>query len=190
MSEELNAFQETVDHIHLVQRLLLSAQIELSRRLLTHDQTKLRSPEREMFAKHTSKLRGLIYGSEEYKEQLNEMRLEALGHHYEHNRHHPEFFQEGVEGMNLFDVLEMLIDWMAAVKRHNDGDIRKSIEINKERFGINEQLVQIIRNTVPWIEDEFCELKTQKDIAFLRGNQRTNQPERKKEVTLEIKLEN
>ena len=46
------------------------------------------------------------------------------------------------------DVVEMLCDWMVAVKRHEDGDIYKSIEINKERFGLSDQLVQILKNTV------------------------------------------
>jgi hypothetical protein len=42
----------------------------------------------------------------------------------------------------------MLFDWKAATERHADGDIRKSIEINKERFKISEQLCDIFRNTV------------------------------------------
>jgi hypothetical protein len=69
-----------------------------------------------------------------------------------------------VNGMNLFDVLEMFIDWYAASQRHDDGDINKSIEINKERFSLSPQLVEIFKNTVPWIKDEFANLKTQKDI--------------------------
>jgi len=50
--------------------------------------------------------------------------------------------------MNLIDVIEMLCDWAAATKRHNDGDIVSSIETNKARFGINDQLAQILLNTV------------------------------------------
>jgi hypothetical protein len=66
--------------------------------------------------------------------------------------------------MNLFDILEMLIDWCAACKRHADGDIEKSIEINTKRFNLSPQLVNIIKNTVPCLEDKFKDLKTQKDI--------------------------
>jgi hypothetical protein len=69
-----------------------------------------------------------------------------------------------VNGMNLFDVLEMFIDWYAACQRHDDGDINKSIEINTERFSLSPQLVEIFKNTVPWIKDEFANLETQKDI--------------------------
>jgi hypothetical protein len=49
--------------------------------------------------------------------------------------------------MNLVDLVEMLCDWKASSTRHNDGNIRKSIEINAERFGINQQLVKILENT-------------------------------------------
>lgn len=164
-----DALRKTYDHIDTVMRLLASAQIELMRRQFTHDRSKLASPEWEMFEKVTHKLRGMTYGSDEYKAQLAEMREGPLGHHYEHNRHHPEFFKNGIEGMNLFDILEMFIDWMAATKRHADGDIYKSIEINTERFGLSPQLVEIFKNTVPWIEDEFDGLYTQKDIAKIRG---------------------
>jgi hypothetical protein len=67
--------------------------------------------------------------------------------------------------MNLFDLLEMFIDWNAAVKRHDDGDINKSIEINTKRFNLSPQIVQILENTIPWIKDNFEDLKTQKDLA-------------------------
>ncbi len=53
-----------------------------------------------------------------------------------------------INGMDLFDIMEMLMDWKAATERHNDGDIFKSISINKERFKMSEQLCQIYRNTV------------------------------------------
>lgn len=69
-----------------------------------------------------------------------------------------------INGMNLFDLIEMFIDWCAACQRHADGDINKSIEINKDRFAMSPQLVQIFKNTVPWVSDEFEGLSTQRDI--------------------------
>lgn len=44
-------------------------------------------------------------------------------------------------------LVEMFFDWKAASERHADGDIFKSIEINKERFGLSEQLAEILKNT-------------------------------------------
>ena len=49
--------------------------------------------------------------------------------------------------MDLFDVLELFIDWKAAGERHGNGNIYKSIEINKERFKMSDQLVDIFTNT-------------------------------------------
>jgi len=72
-----------------------------------------------------------------------------------------------VNNMNLFDVIEMLVDWICAVARHRDGDIYRSIEINTERFSLSPQLVQIFKNTVPLLKNEFSELKTQKDLCEL-----------------------
>jgi hypothetical protein len=52
-----------------------------------------------------------------------------------------------VNNMNLIDVLEMFLDWLASSKRHDDGDILRSIEINQKRFSMDDQLAQIFRNT-------------------------------------------
>lgn len=57
----------------------------------------------------------------------------------------------GINGMNLIDLLEMVIDWKCSGMRHNNGDLLRSIEINKERFGMSDQLAQIFKNTAEWI---------------------------------------
>ena len=57
--------------------------------------------------------------------------------------------EASVNNMSLFDVLEMLMDWKAATERMKDGgDIRRSLEINTERFKLSPQLVNILRNTI------------------------------------------
>lgn len=56
--------------------------------------------------------------------------------------------EASVNGMSLFDLLEMLVDWKAASERMKDGgDIWRSIEINTGRFNLSPQLVSILRNT-------------------------------------------
>lgn len=144
---------DTWRHIHRVRQLLNRCVRELLKRGEEHDQSKLESPEVEAFAEHGPALSGLTYGSEEYKAHLEAMRP-ALEHHYANNRHHPEFHERGVNGMNLVDVLEMLCDWKAASERHDDGSLRRSIEINAERFGIEPQLVEILRNTADLLDGE------------------------------------
>jgi hypothetical protein len=155
---------ETCEHIMNIQRILMSFIQDLQNRLLTHDQSKLRDPELETFVKYTPKLKGSTYGSEEYKTFLKEMKP-ALDHHYAHNRHHPEHYTEGIEGMNLLDLVEMIVDWKAATMRHADGNIRKSLEINKERFGISPQLLKILNNTVDYLDRSHIDFNptTQRD---------------------------
>ena len=114
-----------------------------------HDQSKLQSPEKEIFDEYTPKLATTTYGSEEYKTHLEEMKV-ALKHHYSKNRHHPEHHPNGIHDMNLVDLIEMLCDWKAATMRHNDGDIMKSIELNQERFGYDDGVKQLMINTVKY----------------------------------------
>lgn len=85
---------ETLKHIELVMQLLATVQHEVFRRMFSHDRSKLESPEMEMFEQFTDRLAGLTYGSDDYKQCLEEMKQSALGHHYENNRHHPEFFEQ------------------------------------------------------------------------------------------------
>lgn len=57
--------------------------------------------------------------------------------------------EASVNGMSLFDVMEMLMDWKAATERmKNGGDIRRSLEINTDRFKLSPQLAGILRNTI------------------------------------------
>lgn len=47
----------------------------------------------------------------------------------------------------LIDLVEMFCDWKASSQRQADGDIYKSIEINKKRFLMSRDLVRIFENT-------------------------------------------
>lgn len=116
-------------------------------RSINHDNSKLSEDEKPIFDKVTPALKTLTYGSDEYKEQLKKMNV-ALKNHYTMNSHHPEHFVNGINGMSLVDVVEMICDWVAASERHDDGDIFKSIEINQERFGYSDDLKNILINTV------------------------------------------
>jgi hypothetical protein len=147
----IDSAPDTYKHIQTVQRFMRRMIESLLFRSEVHDQSKLVSPEKEAFDEITPKLAGLTYGSDEYRATLRDMKP-AIQHHYENNSHHPEYYPNGVRGMSLLDLVEMLCDWKAATLRHNDGDIRKSIEINQERFGYSDELKQILLNTLPTIE--------------------------------------
>ena len=138
---------ETRKHIARVQALLHLVVKQLLDRADKHDASKLLEPEAETFDAVTSQLADLKYGTDEYKACLEEMKP-CLDHHYAKNRHHPQHFPDGVEGVTLIDIVEMLVDWKASSERQNDGNILKSIEHNRGRFSIDHQLSQILRNTV------------------------------------------
>ncbi|HDZ13539.1 hypothetical protein LCGC14_1273470 [marine sediment metagenome] len=172
---------ETLKHIEEVKKQIDIVVVALQDRAAKHDASKLESPEREIFDKYTPKLKGTTYGSEEYKQCLAGMKT-ALDHHYASNRHHPEhfvyhecngcferYYQEvnicnicgysqftdrpDIAQMNLIDLVEMFCDWKAATLRHTDGDIKKSIAINKKRFEISDELTAILLNTVEILND-------------------------------------
>lgn len=143
---------KTMRHIEAVRNYLVTCVNIILDRSIYHDQSKLGSPEVEIFEEYTPKLRDCTYGSEEYGSYLKEMKI-ALDHHYCNNRHHPEYHAYGIDSMNLFDILEMLIDWKAASMRHNDGDIHKSIQINKKRFEFSDEFAGMLSRTIDAIEE-------------------------------------
>ena len=148
---QYDSTKDTLEHISRVREYLIDAAAELMFRAKEHDKSKLGEVEKPIFDRMTPKLAKLTYGSEEYKEALKELGV-ALGHHYKNNSHHPEHYEDGINGMNLFDIIEMFFDWKAASERHDNGDIYKSFEINKERFGMSSQLLGIFINTANLLE--------------------------------------
>lgn len=141
---------DTLLHIKRVSELLTKACQELITRANKHDDSKLVSPEKELFDELTPILSGLTYNSQEYKDSLAKLQP-ALQHHYAKNSHHPEHYPNGIDGMNLFDVIEMFFDWKAASERHANGNIVHSITQNRERFKMSDQLTNIFRNTVTYL---------------------------------------
>lgn len=137
---------ETRRHIGRVRALLGDAAGELLWRGRLHDRSKLEPPEKEAFDRVTPLLEQTTYGSSAYRELLDEIRP-ALDHHYEANAsHHPEGNPDGIHGMSLMDLTELLCDWKAASERGNGGDIGRSIELNADRFGYGPELETLLRN--------------------------------------------
>lgn len=144
---------DTMRHMERVRNLLNLFVRDLLRRGEEHDQSKLESPEVEMFTEFTPKLAASTYGSAEY-EGFRKAMGPALAHHYANNSHHPEHWKNGVDDMTLLDVIEMLADWKAASERHNNGNILTSIEKNADRFQLSPQLVKILENTAKMFNQE------------------------------------
>jgi hypothetical protein len=137
---------DTLTHIRKVSENLNNFSIDLLKRANVHDESKLHSPEKELFDELTPRLANLTYGSDEYNANLKDLQV-ALDHHYTNNSHHPQYYTNGVDGMTLMDLVEMYCDWKAAVERTKNGNFQKSLEVNEKRFTLAPQLVQIFKNT-------------------------------------------
>lgn len=156
-SQIYDCSKDTLLHIKRVSSLISVFMIEMLERANIHDSSKLREPEKSYFDKYTPYLKDSKYGSEEYNDFLKKLKP-ALDHHYSRNSHHPEHYKNGIDGMNLFDIIEMFVDWIAANERHskeNKVDIIESINYNKKRFNMSEQLSNIFKNTVTFMRERF-----------------------------------
>lgn len=156
-----DVMRETVKHVRRVGNLMLDVVERLQRRAMAHDDSKFSPEEFDAFAAETPTLRGLTYGSDEYKAALARLGP-ALEAHYYANRHHPEYFAMEATGafypdqvangqailhMDLLDLIEMLADWKAATERHANGSLRKSIEQNAARFGYDDRMRSLLIQT-------------------------------------------
>jgi hypothetical protein len=91
--KEINScIKETKEHINLVAEFMNKISKELIERTKLHDLSKLEEPELKYFTKYTPMLKQLTYGSKEYQQSLDQLKI-ALDHHYADNKHHPEHFE-------------------------------------------------------------------------------------------------
>lgn len=141
-----DVIRSTAAHIRRVGELLTDCTANLNRRAVVHDASKWSPEEWPAFEAATPQLAGITYGSEEYKAALRSIGP-AIKHHNAANSHHPEHHTDGIDGMTLLDLIEMMCDWKAATERHDNGSIARSLDHNRERFKIGPQLERILRNT-------------------------------------------
>lgn len=64
-----------------------------------------------------------------------------------------EWMRSPIAQMSLIDLIEMIRDWHASAKRTKNGDIKVSLEVNIKRFHIDEQVADILRNTLEILEE-------------------------------------
>lgn len=140
--------EDVLKHRALVGKYMSVVGAELIRRSAMHDNSKLLSPEKLVFDEFTPKLQTLTYGSDEYRQALVDMGS-GLRAHYQANDHHPEHYHDGINGMTLLALAEMVCDWMAASEAK--GTV-VNVDTQSKRFEITAQLKSIIVNTVKWLE--------------------------------------
>ncbi len=137
---------DTLAHIQAVRDNLETFVAALLARGRVHDASKLEAEEKPVFDRVFPLLEGVEYGSAQWDAVIEQARP-ALAHHYRCNSHHPEYYgNEGIAGMDLIDLVEMLCDWIAAAKRNPADGVKLSH--NVELFGIDRQLAAILANTL------------------------------------------
>lgn len=144
---DYDSTQDTLDHIARVQHRLAEVSLNLRERAHTHDQSKLSEPEKSLLDQLETQTNLPIYGSEAERARFDAL-AEFRKYHYAANDHHPEHTDQGMRGMSLLSIIEMLCDWRAAGARHIGGNIWQSLEFNRKRFGISDEMYAILENTV------------------------------------------
>ena len=149
LSEVAQEYDSTIDaksHIATVSKFMNTLIADLEKRKIYHDSSKLEEPERSCYDKYIPLLKTAKYGTDEYNAIRKAMEKEGLKHHYESNRHHPEYHKDGINDMTLVDIVEMFIDWEAASQRSDTG-FKEGLKLNRKKYGMNEQLYRILLNT-------------------------------------------
>lgn len=138
-------------HRDFVRLALLHIVQDMERRSLVHDASKMLDDEFAGFARINAIARVNKFGSEEYKESMQQERA-TIDLHFSRNSHHPErprllgeqaearrglpddatyWAAHSAAAMTFLDVIEMVCDWWGARKGY--GDTRswdESVELN------------------------------------------------------------
>jgi hypothetical protein len=139
--------KDIMNHKEKVLKYLNQIISNFTKRGISHDDSKLQSPEKEYYDKYSPEFWKTKYMSDEYKAIQAKM-WPGIEHHITNNTHHPEAFEHGVKGMSFLDLMEMLADWKAASERNNATSFIEGMKINKDRWNISDDLYDAMINTV------------------------------------------
>ena len=152
----LTTIQNIVKHKKSVKKRMLYLAEEIAKRAEKHDDSKLRPPEVNWLIQMDKEPR-VEYGSPEYFEKMKRWD-KFFKHHYKNNSHHPAHYNEqGIYGMTIVDLVEMMCDVISYVSELHVYQAAKIIKEQKERFDIDEGITQILINTLnyyyAWVGD-------------------------------------
>lgn len=142
----LKTIGDILKHKEKVRRRLLFLSDELKKRADEHDDSKLKNPEIRYLIEMDKEPR-YPYNSPEYFNKMKRWQ-KFFGHHYDNNRHHPDHFRNGILDMTLTDICEYLVDIISYYDEMHVHDGMDTIEKQQGRFGLDNQLSQILVNTL------------------------------------------
>lgn len=156
----LKTVEDILKHKEKVKRRLLFLSEELKKRAECHDDSKLRDPEIKYLIEMDKEPR-YEYNTPEYFNKMKRWQ-KFFNHHYDNNRHHPNHFKNGILDMNLTDICEYLVDIISYYDEMHVHDAMDTIEKQQGRFGLDNQLAQVLTNT---LIEYFSYIGNQKPIA-------------------------
>lgn len=108
-SEIVNYNKQQLEHIELVQQLVLNFCCELMLESVGHDTSKFDNDEYWTFIESCSSLNNSKDGKDvNYQKFLNS---EAIQKHITENKHHPEYWDKRNEMMPIIQAIIMFFDW-------------------------------------------------------------------------------
>jgi len=145
-----------LEHKKKVKDRMLFLAKEIIKRAEEHDDSKLKQPEINWLIEMDKEPK-VEYGTPEYFEKIKRWD-KFFKHHYKNNKHHPAHYNEqGVYGMTIVDLVEMMCDVISYIKELHVYQASKIIKEQKERFDIDEGIAQILINTLnyyfTWVGD-------------------------------------
>jgi hypothetical protein len=123
---------------------------EIKNRALEHDASKLSNDEFSGFVQINRIAREHKYGSPEYMKSVK--KTNAVELHYCGNPHHPEHYQNGIDDMTLFDIIEMVVDWKAASKVYGQTSLEDSLVVSAKRFNLQDKHIYLIKLIINALE--------------------------------------
>lgn len=142
----LNTINSIQKHKSSVKEKVAYLSNKLKERAEKHDDSKLETPELNWLIDMDREPR-YTYGTPEYFDKMKRWQ-KFFDHHYKRNRHHPDHFANGVHDMNLVDLCEYCCDIISYYDEMHPEDAIKTIEAQKERFGFDNQLSDVLKNTL------------------------------------------
>lgn len=142
----LETLNSILQHRETVKERLLFLADELYKRAYHHDDSKLQLPELQWLIDMDKEPR-YAYGTPEYFDKMKRWD-KFFKSHYRNNRHHPDHFPNGVNDMNLADLCEYIVDIISYYKELHVNVALDTVNKQQQRFGFDEQLSQILKNTL------------------------------------------
>lgn len=111
----IKTINSILNHKKKVKDRMLFLAKEIIKRAEEHDNSKLKLPEINWLIEMDKEPK-VEYGTPEYFEKMKRWD-KFFKHHYKNNSHHPDHYVQGVYGMTIVDLVEMMCDVVKLYRR-------------------------------------------------------------------------